>query len=773
MVGKSLRNLFRRKKEPGEPSSGGQKMISDGDENRAGKSNVSLHSNSPDYDECAFCTEVARVLLREKKEGDRRFMLSNVRQAADGGCSRCEQFLVRVETEVSDRQKLRDFPEGDSRIYMYNHFVPAVSVGPCWVSIYRVEANPDSISANYPNETVQMQPNTNRVDIQRVASWIKACNESHRGICHHTSSPWLRFEQTKAEILLIDIQDMCLVVTDSSRRYIAVSYVWSLDRSRLTTTSATVEPLMAKNALSQTSKYGSRVPNTIRDAMQLASLLDVRYLWVDRLCIIQDDQDHIHTQIEAMASIYTNAYFTLVCRDGDDSRGICGLGPPSKDRQLPIFDVVEYPLGLKVYMEPWKDQVAMEKFRDPRNYWKRGWTLQESHLPHRKLEFGDDIARWKCLVSRVSEDREVAGAVSRDGKAKYGIYSPFPDLNAYTILTGDYARRYLTVPEDVEKAFESILQVFGRSLRRGLTHGHPDHFFDGSLLWQPRNAVQRRLGSNGKPLPTIPSWSHLAWHGQINFQTWTELHDFTYWTGVETSPYKKPHQALSPTTTFWKKRVSETALSRIESRYYADAAYSLLHQGAVEGSGIPKSTEGLDDSYAFRHFIEIPESPIYHDRINWDPVIQFISERVYLTVGPRISVEDNLVDCLDASLLSPYGQLVGTICINANMLQPGHISTNTSCELISLSKASVTRDFQWGKYAWPEWHAAHQHCDACETKRYCQADELWRVGDTYHYVNVMWIHWREDGVAERKAVGRVIQSYWDSMEKETLEVRLG
>jgi hypothetical protein len=56
--------------------------------------------------------------------------------------------------------------------------------------------------------------------------------------------------------------------------------------------------------------YG-KISQTIRDAIALTSLLHERYLSVDSLCIVQDDEGTTKDQISKMASIYANAHSTI------------------------------------------------------------------------------------------------------------------------------------------------------------------------------------------------------------------------------------------------------------------------------------------------------------------------------------------------------------------------------------------------------------------------------------------------------------------------------
>lgn len=71
---------------------------------------------------------------------------------------------------------------------------------------------------------------------------------------------------------------------------------------------------------------GIRLPQTIEDALDLASMLNLDYLWVDALCIFQDDAIDQAYQIGKMATIYSSAFLTIVAASGGHSNaGLPGL----------------------------------------------------------------------------------------------------------------------------------------------------------------------------------------------------------------------------------------------------------------------------------------------------------------------------------------------------------------------------------------------------------------------------------------------------------------
>jgi hypothetical protein len=50
---------------------------------------------------------------------------------------------------------------------------------------------------------------------------------------------------------------------------------------------------------------------TIRDAFLVARKLDIQYIWIDALCIIQDSNEDWHSKARRIGAIYTNSYFTI------------------------------------------------------------------------------------------------------------------------------------------------------------------------------------------------------------------------------------------------------------------------------------------------------------------------------------------------------------------------------------------------------------------------------------------------------------------------------
>lgn len=82
------------------------------------------------------------------------------------------------------------------------------------------------------------------------------------------------------------------------------------------TTSATIAERMRGIPFSQ-------LPKTFQEAGLLLSRLGFKYLWIDSLCIIQDDEADWQRESAQMASIYAKAALTIAASASQDSQGGC------------------------------------------------------------------------------------------------------------------------------------------------------------------------------------------------------------------------------------------------------------------------------------------------------------------------------------------------------------------------------------------------------------------------------------------------------------------
>ena len=123
---------------------------------------------------------------------------------------------------------------------------------------------------------------------------------------------------------------MRLVDADSSCRYLALSYLWGKAKT-FETTKSNLHDLKQDSSLI---RFKNQIPRVINDAILLTSKLEERFLWVDALCIVQDDVDVKQTQISQMDMIYDQAVLTIVALSGKDANAsLPGIAEGSRQCQ--------------------------------------------------------------------------------------------------------------------------------------------------------------------------------------------------------------------------------------------------------------------------------------------------------------------------------------------------------------------------------------------------------------------------------------------------------
>lgn len=159
-----------------------------------------------------------------------------------------------------------------------------------------------------------------------IKKWIGNCEQHHGPSCHNI---WREIEPPQnGSIILIDVQNRRLVrrtITES--RYFTLSYVWGTSAIPKTTKANFMRRQVRMSLPRQ-------LPATIEDAMLLVRSLNEYYLWVDSLCIIQDNSETKHSDIQKMDSIYSHAVATIVALNGFNAdAGLPGVRPGTRHPQ--------------------------------------------------------------------------------------------------------------------------------------------------------------------------------------------------------------------------------------------------------------------------------------------------------------------------------------------------------------------------------------------------------------------------------------------------------
>ncbi|KAJ0164874.1 hypothetical protein CTA2_12993 [Colletotrichum tanaceti] len=357
--------------------------------------------------------------------------------------------------------------------------------------------------------------------LNHVTNWLKKCNQhSH---CHghgKSSLPTRLLDVGTADSASSTIR---LVTPDSTLcdRYITLSYCWGQGTKHFTTTSETLRARQEGIDL-------ETLPQTLRDAVIMTRSLGVRYLWIDSLCICQDDSKDWERQSAQMAAVYANSYLTLAAaKSSDVNGGLLSARKPRSYFHLPRGGPDKedgYILAAAISLD--KDVITdhhMNMKDEPLS--KRAWGLQERVLARRILHFGSEQLYWECLEGFESEegvqlpyrlpcinpDEDVIAHVDKitkkNAERHEGLDRSGSSLRSWSQILWEYGRRELTDPADKLPAISGVAKTFSKMLDDEYLAGLWRKSLIEGLCWQPLSC---------KPAPggyRAPLWSWAAVDG--------------------------------------------------------------------------------------------------------------------------------------------------------------------------------------------------------------------------------------------------------------------
>jgi Heterokaryon incompatibility protein (HET) len=229
----------------------------------------------------------------------------------------------------------------------------------------------------------------------------------------------------------VDYVKLCTTSTTDQGMYTCLSHCWGGAPAFVTTTQ---NIMMHQQAIDISS-----LPKTCQDAVDITRRLGLKYLWIDMICIIQDDHDDWVRESMKMAEFYSNAYVTIAATKSANHGGGCysklrqeysahHVGTISTKanqplhvyarRQLPHHSDNDHLLGIKGLTQT-KEVPLLT----------RAWAFQERLLSPRVIHFANDEISWEC---RELSDCECKSIRKRQKTSSFGedYESPKPNCGA-------------------------------------------------------------------------------------------------------------------------------------------------------------------------------------------------------------------------------------------------------------------------------------------------------------------------------------------------------
>ncbi|KAK1246314.1 hypothetical protein MKX08_000116 [Trichoderma sp. CBMAI-0020] len=333
---------------------------------------------------------------------------------------------------------------------------------------------------NVPVGDLDLPQTTNsEASFQWVAEKLKQCDNSHG--CHRRPSnltvtlPRRILDVGSTDGSLVSLRELDTEDT-AVPKYACLSHCWGTSRPSRTVTA---------NLDSHKEEIPwSSLPSVFRDSITYVRKLGISLLWIDSLCIVQDDKEDWRMEAAKMASIYQNAYLVLSAsksHSSDDGLfgGINGeLDPiiipiPSSSQGSALCFRKSF-----THLPGYMDQKLVKK--SPLPTFNRGWIFQERLLASRVLHFGPQELSWECWEDSACQctstysstgngpvDTALTMSAQRVLQPKV-IYNQdyWKQLDetrlikVWHMLVEDYTRLHLTFESDIFPAMSGIAKSF-------------------------------------------------------------------------------------------------------------------------------------------------------------------------------------------------------------------------------------------------------------------------------------------------------------------------
>lgn len=321
---------------------------------------------------------------------------------------------------------------------------------------------------------------------------------------------------------------LCTVPQGEHPSYVALSYCWGTSQQQkdARTTRENVDYRHGGIDISQ-------LPQSIKDAIEVTRKLELSYLWVDALCIVQNDPIDVKSELAKMASIYKGATITISAASANDSTEGFLKNRDLKRAYGNLFQLPYHnkrPDGVVEGMVFLSEHPVADTHEE--NIDQRAWTFQEDMLSLRLLRFGSKQTTWRCPTYSVAKRIDGGGCPTLINKDHaVAVNEPYRKTEVQLEISSsgrlgrtrvmadwlqtvsEYTHRKLTEPSDRLPACAALAENFADIMNFDSSHYLAGLWRDdiyAQLLWY--RVGERKLGSTFGP-----SWSWSSINGPVEF----------------------------------------------------------------------------------------------------------------------------------------------------------------------------------------------------------------------------------------------------------------
>ncbi len=262
------------------------------------------------------------------------------------------------------------------------------------------------------------------------------------------------------------------------------------------------------------------LPASFQDAVLVARSLGLRYLWIDSLCIIQDDEADWLAQSQQMGRIFANASVTIAAHSAQDSTQgfLASFLVPDLSRTRPEDTSGSFAMPTP---DSSSDALLLQSFSRS-CISSRTWVMQELCLSPRILHFVKNRVLWECVhtplqIGATCPPTWAALLWQRRLSRHFGANPGEPRYDFWRELITQYSACEMTNAGDKLVAVAGIAEQLDSFFPCSLSYNYHCGIFNPdvarSILWYSSQAPKPLQ----KPQNRAPTWSWASADGRIAF----------------------------------------------------------------------------------------------------------------------------------------------------------------------------------------------------------------------------------------------------------------
>ncbi|KAH7355569.1 heterokaryon incompatibility protein-domain-containing protein, partial [Pyrenochaeta sp. MPI-SDFR-AT-0127] len=437
--------------------------------------------------------------------------LSKGCNANSASCILCEILLRAVQSSIPENELS---PNGIMNWPSFKWYEPTWSISgnqdkdhQRQIELFSKEG--DQAILDCPRGTFVPNSSKSEESIDQVRYWLMNCRCSSG----HTSLLPNR---------VIDIRDHASIRLRESRglygRYACLSHCWG----QLQANGTLVTSRVSYNAHVEDGIRFASLPKLFQDVVELAQALDIPYLWIDALCIIQGDEDDWREESAKMKDVYRNSYLNFAATSAKDSHGSC------VSQLLPHFKAQYISNGVYCrqriphFEDSYNTSIATRYPKPDLSRFpliERGWVYQERLLAPRVVHLTAQEIVWECgegTICQCSDTQKAYSVTEGDTKVDHAISLEFGDTDMkkrWRTVVEEYSSLSLTFEKDCLPALAGLAKQF-------YEQRSDDNYLAG--LW--RQTLFEDMLWTASPGPSerpytwrAPTWSWASVKGSIRY----------------------------------------------------------------------------------------------------------------------------------------------------------------------------------------------------------------------------------------------------------------